>query len=196
MLITTILPLILLSGCKQQHSCDLQMTSVTAGERAPITITKELGNCEFEFEAFFSLRDGEVSAHGKLLSDDNAFFLHSDKLGEQPIRFFDFDTKKMEQYVIKINGQHRASFFVITKDDILSHAEYGEVHLFRIRDGWIFHEPDKVAMDVVFFASRTRGIVGSYLSMVEAGRESIANVSGDILTQLRDYSRARFVVIE
>jgi hypothetical protein len=195
-----ILSVILLTRCNN-NSCEIDYIHFERYRAPLIYIIEPKDACVYRFEGQFWFEKHSVISEGELIFDNDAICLVIDGINSSKIKYFDFSKKIGEVYQIAFD-QHNSSLtaptvFSAAIDQILTNNDGINVFIFRMKGAFIHREEGpEYRADLVYFATRENGIMGSYISSEEGDVEMVIHRRGNILEDVIDYTKKEFRNIE
>ncbi|HYF69448.1 MAG TPA: hypothetical protein VD884_14990 [Ohtaekwangia sp.] len=128
---------------------------------------------------------------------NNAIFFKIEEINSSAVKYFDFTKGVNEQYQIifdQRNSDFHESIVFNTRIEKIVPASSGvNVYVYRIEGAFTY---EGFYFDLIYFVSREKGVIGSYISSLENGVETVIDPAGNILKEEIDYSDKVFRVLE
>jgi hypothetical protein len=180
-------------GCDSKH-CIVKYTDFESDKTAPfIYITNEIRNCVFSYKGQFWFEGEAIISDGEMFFEDDSILLTINAIKSSKIKFFDFSKDIGEEYKVLFCPKNSILktdvAFQVTIEEIFTTTNGVEIFMYRMHKAFVL---DDVASDIVFFVSREKGIIGSYISDFDNGVELVISPRGDILKNVIDYSHKEY----
>jgi hypothetical protein len=175
-------------GCGRTK-CNRELMNFDSQSPPLIVIDSVTADCRLHFRGTFWLNGGVIAADGELEDTQDGVYLTSAALSKGKVKYFDFTQPLRKTYSIQFDLPNGALVQKARIDSTVMTPESGLVYIFRVNEAF---ELDDRNEDLVFFVSRAKGIIGSYISANENGVDMILSPRGDILRSHMNYSRKEF----
>jgi hypothetical protein len=175
--------LIIISGCEKK--CLIDDVDFDTSLLTPIQVDKNSTNdCQISVLVEFPEKE---AISGFLGFEDDKFFI--DLVTKERAYVFDLTSKIDEFYFV--NFGEIGSNVEVKIDDIFRWKNE-DVYKFRIKKIATFFDNKNYRFDFVFFVSRKKFILGSYISTFDHNIEIVISPQGEILREVIDYSKMEF----
>lgn len=175
-------------GCSRTK-CNRAIMNFDSQSSPLIVIDSVSADCRLHFRGTFWLNGRVLAADGELEDTPDGVYLTSTALSKGKVKYFDFTQPLKKTYSIQFDLHDGVLVQKARIDSAVMTSESGLVYMFRVNEAF---ELDDRKEDLVFFVSRTKGIIGSYISANENGVDIVLSPRGDILRGHMDYSRKEF----
>jgi hypothetical protein len=156
--------------------------------------------CMYEVFTFIPLNDSTISHKGLMTLDRDIIYLQMTDIETGKFPFIKLSGYLGKEEEIKINYRDGTVRKKYTLENIVTTNDKTEVLVFRFHEFfYVFFDNNTIPddkLDVVFFATKEHGLIGSYISGYEDNEKIMISPAGEILADYIDYTEYSMRLIQ